>query len=67
MATNIQKAEKILIEMRLNGIKAGKAIAESLGLSVFASDCGPGSRVEIWNKRWTRMIDSGSHVSKYAA
>jgi len=66
MATNIQKAEKILETMRVSGISAGKLLAESIGLSVFAVDCGPGSRVEIWNKRWSKKIDTGRHVSKYA-
>lgn len=62
----MSKTEKILKTARENGIHAADAIASDLGMHLFAVDVGPGSRLEVWNKNWTRKFGTGYHVSKYA-
>lgn len=62
----ISRPKRILMEASARGIKAAHAVAEFYGLNLFAVDCGPGSRVEVWNKSWGRKLATGYHVSRYA-
>jgi hypothetical protein len=63
----ISKSKRVLMEASTRGIKSAEAVATMYGLSLFAVDVGPGSRVEVWNKAWNRKLATGHHVSKYAA
>lgn len=61
----MSKSGKVMKEVREAGILAGEKLAQELGINLFAVDAGPGSRVEVWNKAWTKLLAYGAHVSKY--
>ena len=60
----MSKSEKIIRTCE-SGLAMADALANKLGLNLFAVDVGPASRVEVWNKNWTRRLATGSHVSRY--
>jgi hypothetical protein len=62
----MSKSRKVLKIAREQGIAAAQKKAEELGLSLFAVDVGPGSRVEVWNKAWNRKLATGWHVATYS-
>ena len=61
----MSKSQKILKCAILNGIAAAEKLANEIGLNLFSVDAGPGSRVEVWNKSWSRKLATGVHVSLY--
>ena len=61
----MSKSEKIISEARINGIKSATELADKLGLNLFSVDCGPGSRLEVWDKNWNRKLASGWRISSY--
>jgi hypothetical protein len=61
----MSKSQKILACASLLGIAAADKRAKKMGLCLFAVDAGPGSRVEVWNGAWNRMLARGFHISTY--
>jgi hypothetical protein len=59
------KSQKIMNTAEKSGISAAQKMAHDMGLSLFDVDVGPGSRLEVWNREYTRKLATGSYVSKY--
>ena len=58
------KSEKIILAAITQGIPAAQRLAAEMQLGLYAVDAGPGSRVEVWNRAWTRRLAVGPHVSR---
>jgi len=60
----LSKSEKVIHAAIKDGITAAQNLAAELQLGLFAVDAGPGSRIEVWNRTWTRRLAVGPHVSR---